>query len=38
MIGTTHFTNAFVEARHRSRVGVLRLGAPATLAIRRIAT
>jgi N-methylhydantoinase A/oxoprolinase/acetone carboxylase beta subunit len=34
MIGTTHFTNAFVEARHLSRVGVLRLGAPATLAIR----
>jgi len=34
MIGTTHFTNAFVEARHLCRVGVLRLGAPATLAIR----
>lgn len=34
MIGTTHFTNAFVEARHLCRVGILRLGAPATLAIR----
>lgn len=34
MIGTTHFTNALVEARHLCRVGVLRLGAPATLAIR----
>lgn len=34
MIGTTHFTNAFVEAKHVCRVGVLRLGAPATLAIR----
>ena len=34
MIGTTHFTNAFVEARNLCRVGVLRLGAPASLAIR----
>jgi N-methylhydantoinase A/oxoprolinase/acetone carboxylase beta subunit len=34
MIGTTHFTNAFVEARHLCRVGVLRLGAPASLAVR----
>lgn len=34
MIGTTHFTNALVEARHLCKVGVLRLGAPATLAIR----
>lgn len=34
MIGTTHFTNALVEAKHLCRVGVLRLGAPATLAIR----
>ncbi len=34
MIGTTHFTNALVEARHLCRVGVIRLGAPATLAIR----
>jgi N-methylhydantoinase A/oxoprolinase/acetone carboxylase beta subunit len=36
MIGTTHFTNALVEARHLCRVGVLRLGAPATLAIRPV--
>jgi N-methylhydantoinase A/oxoprolinase/acetone carboxylase beta subunit len=34
MIGTTHFTNALVEARHLCRVGILRLGAPATIAIR----
>ncbi len=34
MIGTTHFTNALIEARHLCKVGVLRLGAPATLAIR----
>jgi N-methylhydantoinase A/oxoprolinase/acetone carboxylase beta subunit len=34
MIGTTHFTNALVEARHLCRVGILRLAAPATLAIR----
>jgi len=37
MIGTTHFTNAFVEAKHLSRVGVIRLGAPATLSIRPFA-
>jgi N-methylhydantoinase A/oxoprolinase/acetone carboxylase beta subunit len=34
MIGTTHFTNALIEARHLCKVGVLRLGAPATMAIR----
>ncbi|MBO0741256.1 MAG: hydantoinase/oxoprolinase family protein [Hyphomicrobiaceae bacterium] len=34
MIGTTHFINAFVEARNLCRVGVLRLAAPASLAIR----
>jgi N-methylhydantoinase A/oxoprolinase/acetone carboxylase beta subunit len=34
MIGTTHFTNALVESRHLCSVGILRLGAPATLAIR----
>jgi N-methylhydantoinase A/oxoprolinase/acetone carboxylase beta subunit len=33
MIGTTHFTNALVEAQHLCKVGVLRLGAPATAAI-----
>lgn len=37
MIGTTHFTNAFVEGKHLSRVGVVRLAAPATLAIRPFA-
>ncbi|OWQ83792.1 hydantoinase subunit beta [Roseateles aquatilis] len=30
MIGTTHFTNALVERRKLSRVGVLRLALPAT--------
>lgn len=34
MIGTTHFTNALIEARHLCRIGVLRLGAPATQAIK----
>ena len=37
MIGTTHFTNAFVEGKHLSRVGILRLGAPATLSVRPLA-
>ena len=30
MIGTTHFTNAIVERRRLSPVGVIRLGLPAT--------
>ncbi|HBO14546.1 MAG TPA: hydantoinase subunit beta [Halieaceae bacterium] len=30
MVGTTHFTNAFVERRHLLEVGVLRLGLPAS--------
>ena len=34
MIGTTHFTNAFVEGKDLSLVGVLRLAAPATLSVR----
>ncbi len=34
MIGTTHFTNAFVEARSLASVGVLRLAAPASMAVR----
>jgi N-methylhydantoinase A/oxoprolinase/acetone carboxylase beta subunit len=34
MIGTTHFTNAFVEGRRLAPVGVLRLGAPATGSVR----
>lgn len=33
MIGTTHFTNSFVQARALERVGVLRLGAPATVSL-----
>src|ERR671937_119612 len=33
MIGTTHFTNAVVEARRLSRTGVIRLGLPATAAL-----
>ncbi len=37
MIGTTHFTNSLIEAQHLCQVGILRLGAPATLAIRPLA-
>ncbi|MDY6944453.1 MAG: hydantoinase/oxoprolinase family protein [Pseudomonadota bacterium] len=33
MIGTTHFTNAFVQARSLARVGVIRLAAPATISL-----
>lgn len=33
MLGTTHCTNAIVERRHLAKIGVLRIGAPATLAI-----
>src|SRR5262245_29878601 len=33
MLGTTHCTNAIVTRRGLSRVGVLRLGAPATRAV-----
>lgn len=33
MLGTTHCTNAIVERKGLSRVGVLRLGAPATTAV-----
>lgn len=33
MIGTTHFTNAVVEARRLARTGVIRLGLPATAAL-----
>ena len=33
MIGTTHFTNAIVQRRDLAEVAVIRLGAPATLAI-----
>jgi N-methylhydantoinase A/oxoprolinase/acetone carboxylase beta subunit len=34
MLGTTHATNAVLERRHLRRVGVLRIGAPATLSVR----
>lgn len=33
MLGTTHCTNAIVERHGLSRIGVLRIGAPATMAI-----
>lgn len=33
MIGTTHFTNAFVQAKSLARVGVIRLAAPATTSL-----
>ena len=33
MLGTTHCTNAIVERRNLSRVGVVRLGLPATTAV-----
>lgn len=33
MIGTTHFTNAFVQARALAKVGVIRLAAPATTSL-----
>jgi len=34
MLGTTHATNAVLERKRLRRVGVLRLGAPATFAVR----
>lgn len=33
MLGTTHCTNAILERRHLNQVGLIRIGAPATLAI-----
>ena len=33
MVGTTHFTNAFVERRNLQEVGVLRLALPATRGV-----
>src|SRR5438128_1817407 len=33
-LGTTHCTNAIVERKRLMRIGVLRIGAPATLAIK----
>lgn len=34
MLGTTHCTNAIVERKNLCKVGILRLGRPATLAIK----
>jgi len=34
MLGTTHCTNAILERRNLNQVGIVRIGAPATLAIR----
>lgn len=34
MLGTTHCTNAVTERKNLNQVGVIRVGAPATLAIR----
>ncbi len=33
MIGTTHFINAFVERKHLSRIGVIRLSLPANSSV-----
>ncbi len=33
MLGTTHCTNAIVERKHLGRVGLIRIGAPATTSI-----
>lgn len=37
MLGTTHCTNAIVERERLSEIGIIRLGAPATLAIKPLA-
>ena len=34
MLGTTHCTNAIVERKRLSKIGVLRIGAPATAGIK----
>src|SRR5215470_11901179 len=34
MLGTTHCTNAILERRNLDRVGLVRVGAPSSLAIR----
>src|SRR5262245_35133511 len=38
MLGTTHCTNAIVTRRGLNPVGVIRLGAPATLAVKPLLT
>ena len=37
MLGTTHCTNAIVERKRLNKVAVVRLGAPATLAVKPMA-
>ncbi|MCR8644594.1 hydantoinase/oxoprolinase family protein [Paenibacillus sp. N1-5-1-14] len=37
MLGTTHCTNAIVERKHLGRVGLIRIGAPATTAVSPLA-
>ncbi|RHW42814.1 hydantoinase/oxoprolinase family protein [Neobacillus notoginsengisoli] len=34
MLGTTHCTNAIVERKRLNSIGIIRLGAPATLAVK----
>lgn len=34
MLGTTQCTNAIVERKNLAPIGILRLGAPATMAVR----
>lgn len=34
MLGTTHCTNAIVERKHLNEIAVIRIGAPATLAVK----
>lgn len=34
MLGTTHCTNAIVERRNLARVGIIRIGKPATLSVK----
>lgn len=34
MLGTTHCTNAIVERKHLNKVGIIRIGAPASMAVK----
>lgn len=38
MLGTTHATNAIIERRSLGKVGIIRLGAPATLSVKPMAS
>ncbi|MCS7145400.1 MAG: hydantoinase/oxoprolinase family protein [Nitrososphaerota archaeon] len=38
MLGTTHCTNAIVERKRLAKVGVIRIGKPATLAVKPLRT